>query len=147
MQANPEQFQVIGVWKRTPDMNLTIKVYNTEMKCEDVVKFLGVDIDHQLNYDQYISNLCRKTDQQLTVLKRMSPFSSRFKKITIFHTYILSNFNYCPLAWHFCSESSSKNQHHALRFVYDDFESTYEELLNKANIPFLHIKRIRTMAV
>ena len=34
-----------------------------------------------------------------------------------------------------------------MRFVYDDFKSTYEELLNKSNIPFLHIKRIRTMAV
>ena len=40
-----------------------------------------------------------------------------------------------------------KNQERALRFVYDDFKSTYEELLNKANIPFLHIKKIRTMAV
>ena len=38
-------------------------------------------------------------------------------------------------------------QERALRFVYDDFKSTYEELLNKANIPYLHIKRIRTMAV
>ena len=40
-----------------------------------------------------------------------------------------------------------KIQELALRFVYDDFKSTYEELLNKANIPFWHIKRIRTMAV
>ena len=40
-----------------------------------------------------------------------------------------------------------KNQERALRFVYDDFKSTYEELLNKANIPFLHIKKIRTMSV
>ena len=71
-------------------------------------------------------------------------------KLTIFHTFILSNFNYCPLAWHFCSESNSKKlekiQERALRFVYDDFKLTYEEL-NNANIPFLHIKRIRTMAV
>ena len=35
----------------------------------------------------------------------------------------------------------------ALRFVYDDFESAYEDLLDKANIPSLHIKRLRTMAV
>ena len=40
-----------------------------------------------------------------------------------------------------------KNQELVLRFVYDDFKSTYEELLSKANIPFLHIKRIRIMAV
>ena len=35
----------------------------------------------------------------------------------------------------------------ALRFVYDDFESAYEYLLDKANISSLHIKRFRTMAV
>ena len=123
---------------------------NHQINCEDVVKLLGVDIDYQLNFDQHISNLCRKASQQLNVLKRLSPFLSRLNKLTIFHTFILSNFNYCPLTWHFCSESNSKKlekiQERALRFVYDDFKSTYEELLNKANIPFLHIKRIRTMA-
>ena len=151
MQANPEKFQAIGVGKRTHDMNLTIKVSDTQINCEDVVKLLGVDIDYQLNFDHHISNLCRKAGQQLNVLKRLSPFLSRLNKLTIFHTFILSNFNYCPLAWHFCSESNSKKlekiQERALRFVYDDFKSTYEELLYRANIPCLHIKRIRTMAV
>ena len=149
MQANPEKFQAIGVGKRTHEMNLTIKVSDTQINCEDVVKLLGVDIDYQLNFDQHISILCSKAGYKLNVLKRLSPFLSRLNKLTVFHTFILSN--YCPLAWHFCSESNSKKlekiQERALRFVYDDFKSTYEELLNKANIPFLHIKRIRTMAV
>ena len=112
---------------------------------------LGVDIYYQLNFDQHISNLGRKAGQQLNVLKRLSPFLSRLNKLTIFHTFILSNFNHCLLAWHFCSESNSKKleniQERALRFVYDDFKSTYKDLLDKANIPFLHIKRLRTMAV
>ena len=51
-------------------------------------------------------------------------------KLTLFHTFILSNFHYCRLAWHFCSERNSKKlekiQERALRFVYDDFESAYE---------------------
>ena len=85
------------------------------------VKLLGVDIDYQLNFDQHISNLCRKAGQQLNVLKRLSPFLSRLNKLTIFHTFILSNFNYCPLAWHFCSESNSKKlekiQERALRLI------------------------------
>ena len=25
-----------------------------------------------------------------------------------FYTFILSNFNYCPVAWHFCSENNSR---------------------------------------
>ena len=63
----------------------------------------------------------------------------------------LSNFNYCPLAWHFCSESNFKKleriQERTLRLVYDDFESRSEDLLDKANIPSLHIKRLRSMAL
>ena len=33
---------------------------------------------------------------------------SRLNKPTRFHTYLLSNFNYCPLAWHFCNENNSR---------------------------------------
>ena len=151
MQANPGKFQAIGVGKKTHDKNLTLNFSDTHIKCEDVVKLLGVDIDYQLNFYQHISNLCRKAGQQLNVLKRLSPFLSRMNKLTILHTFILSNFNYCPLAGHFCSESNSKKlekiQERALRFVYNYFESTYEDLLDKAKIPSLHIKRLRTMAV
>ena len=73
------------------------------------MKLLGVDIDYQLNFDQHISNLCRKAGQQLNVFKRLSPFFlSRLNKLSIIHTFISSNFNYCPLAWHFCPESTLK---------------------------------------
>ena len=40
-----------------------------------------------------------------------------------------------------------KIQERALRFVYNDFNSGYEELLIKANILSLHIRRLRTMAI
>ena len=97
------------------------------------MKLFGVDIDYQLNFDQHSTYLCRKAGQQLNVLMSLSPFLSRLNKLTIFHTFILSNFNYCPLAWHFYSERNSKilekNQERALRFVFYDFKSTYEELL------------------
>ena len=38
-------------------------------------------------------------------------------------------------------------QERALRFVYDDFISSYEELLNKINLPTLRIGRMRIMAI
>ena len=130
---------------------MTVKVSGSEIKCEKIVKLSRVDIDYQLNFDNHISDLCRKTGQQLNVLKRLSPYLSKLNKLTILHTFILSNFNYCPLAWHFCSEKIPKKlekiQERALRFVYDDFNSGYEELLIKANIPSLHIRRLRTMAI
>jgi hypothetical protein len=57
-------------------------------------------------------------------LQRLGSYLTKFNKLTIFHTFILSNFNFCPLAWHFCTEKNSKKlekiQVRALRFVYDD---------------------------
>ena len=74
MQAKPDNFQAIAVGMRTFGKNLVLKISYTEIKCEELVKFLGVDIDYQLNFDQHISSLCRKASQQLNVLKRRSPF-------------------------------------------------------------------------
>ena len=149
MQANLDKFQATGV-RKTFDKKLTVKLSGSEIKCEKIVKVLGVDTDYQLNFDIHISDLCRKTDQQLNVLKRSIPYLSKLNKLTIFHSFILSNFNYCPLAWHFCSEKNTKKlekiQERAQRFVYIDFNSGYEELLIKANIPSLHIRRLRTLA-
>jgi hypothetical protein len=45
------------------------------------------------------------------------------------------------LAWHFCTEKNFKKlekvQERALRFVYEDYNSSYEELLHKAKVPCL----------
>ena len=33
---------------------------NNDIKCEDVVKRLGIDIDFVLNFDQQITNMCKQ---------------------------------------------------------------------------------------
>jgi hypothetical protein len=51
-----------------------------------------------------------------------------------------------------CSKSEKifyreKVQERALRFVYEDYNSSYEEILQKAKVPSLQIRRMRTMAL
>jgi hypothetical protein len=76
--------------------------------------------------------------------------SNKLKKIL---TFILFNFfNFCPLAWHFCNISNTsklekKIQESALRFIYEDYENAYDELLQKAKVPSLKVRRMRTMAI
>ena len=108
MQANPDKFQVIAVGKRTFVKNPSEQIQQNILSCEETVKLLGIDIDYQLKFDAHISNLCRNASQQLNVLKRIGSFLNRLNKLTIFHTFILSNFNFCPLAWHFCTGKNSK---------------------------------------
>ena len=151
MQANPDKFQVLAVGKKTFDKNMKICIQNSTLSCEETVKLLGIEIDYQLNFDIHISSICRKASQQLNILKRLGRYLDRLSKLTIFHTFILSNFNFCPLAWHFCTDKNSKKlekvQERALRFVYDDYTSSYINLLEKALVPSLQIRRIRTMAL
>ena len=154
MQANPDKFQVLAVGKKTFDKNMKICIQNSTLSCEETVKLLGIEIDYQLNFDIHISSICRKASQQLNILKRLGRYLDRLSKLTIFHTFILSNFNFCPLAWHFCTDKNSKKlekvQERALRFVYDDYTSSYINLLEKppyrsdvlGQWPWRHIKSL-----
>ena len=151
MQANPGKFQAIAVGKKTFGKSPVFSFDTVNITCEEVVKLLGVDIDFNLSFDSHISNICKKAAQQLNVMRRIGHNLSLLNRLTIFHTFVLSNFNFCPLAWHFCSETNTKKmeklQERGLRFVYNDFSSSYEDLLTKTKLSTLHIRRMRTMAI
>ena len=129
MIANPEKFHALLVKKdRTDTTGHSISIQGKTIKSEASVKLLGVNLDHQLNFDLHISDLCKKAATQLNVLKRLKPFLGFAEKKV--------NFNYCPLVWFFSSARSmdkiEKIQERALRFLYDDHGSSYEELLGKS---------------
>ena len=150
MKANPSKFQAISFGKRgTRDItNFTFE--NTTIHCENSVVLLGIEIDHSLTFNTHIANICKTAARQLAVLKRLGHLLTRQGKLAIFKSFITSNFNYCPLIWHFCSQSSTKklekNQERALRFIYNDHSSTHHDLLKTANTEHLHVKRIKEVA-
>ena len=69
----------------------------------------------------------------------------------IMRAFINSQFNYCPLVWMFCSRKINHkiNRIHerALRTVYNDVDSSFEELLLKDNAVTVHIKNIQALAI
>ena len=67
MRTNPYKFQAIPVGKRTHEKSPSFKFGSIDIKCDDEVKLLGIDIDYRLNFDQ-ISNICKKAVQQLNVV-------------------------------------------------------------------------------
>ena len=66
-------------------------------------------------------------------------------------SFIFSNFNYCPLAWHFCSAALSqkieKIQEGTLRLLYNDSYSSFNSLLVNAEEPTMEVSRFRRLAV
>ena len=84
-------------------------------------------------------------------MRRIGHNLSLLNRLTVVHTFVLSNFNFCPLAWHFCSENNTTKmeelQERGVRFVYNDFSSSYEDLLTKTKLSTLQFRRMRTMAI
>lgn len=115
------------------------------------VKILGVTIDEKLTFDKHVHNICQKAARQLNVLKRLHKYLNFESRLAIYRCYIMSNFSYCPLVWHFCSINKSKImekiQERALRFVYNDHASPYEELLKRGNHKMLYINRLQLIAI
>ena len=88
---------------------------------------------------------------QLNALSRLQKYMEKSEKEAIINSFILSNFNYCPLEWHFSSCESirkiEKIQKRCLTVILNDYESGYETLLRNSNKPTMEIQRLRTLAV
>lgn len=67
------------------------------------MKLLGVNIDSVLNFSSHIRELCRKTSQQIGVLRRLKNLLPTHAKLQLFKPAILPHLTYCGTAWHFCS--------------------------------------------
>ena len=70
------------------------------------------------------------------------------KQATV-NTFVHSNFNYCCLIWHFTFKKSQnkveKNHERSLKFLSNDYLSSYAEVLKKFTSVSLKTKRLRTM--
>ena len=66
-------------------------------------------------------------------------------------TFIESQFSYCPLVWMFCSRTMNKKINHiherALRLVYQDYTTSFEELLKKDGSLTFHHRNIHHVAI
>ena len=92
-----------------------------------------------------------KTSQKLHALSRVSNFMNLKQRHATMEAYIMSQFGYCPLVWMFHSRKLNNriNRIHerALRIVYKDDKSSFEELLAKDDGVTIHERNIQTLAI
>ena len=73
------------------------------------------------------------------------------KRKILFNSYFLSQFNYCTLIWINHNKSINKtinNLHEsALRLIYCDHSSNFQELLQRDNSVTTHQKTIQALAI
>ena len=109
-------------------------------------KLLGIILDRNLKFDEYILTQCKKAGRKIKVLARVCTYLSLERRRTLMKAFIESQFAYCPLIWMFCQRSSNTGINHlrerALGIVYNNNESIFEDLLKKDNSVSIHHKNI-----
>ena len=152
MIANPDKFKAIVITKNGQDTTGTkLKINNEVIDSSSEVTLLGVVIDNKLSFVPHISKMCKSASSILNALKRQHKYITGQKtRAMVANTYVLSNFNYCPLVWHFCGKGAThkieKIHERAQRFVHNDYTSEYTDILKKSNTTTLYVKRVRIIA-
>ena len=150
LQANPSKFQFMLLSSSNIDnSNISLCIDDITLKPEPHVKILCVFLDDKLSFSQHVSISCTKAARQLNALARISRYLNISSRSLLYNSFVRSNFNYCAMVWHFCGKTNNNKieriQEWALRMIYRDYESSYEDLLSVAEAPTMLTRRLRVI--
>ena len=114
------------------------------------VELLGLKIDKDLTFNDYVQCRIKKANQKLHALARVSKFMTQEKLKLVMKTFIMSQFNYCSLVWMFHSRALNpkidKLHERALRLVYKNDSLTFQDLLKLDNSFTVHERNLQKLA-
>ena len=61
MKVNPDKFQAISFGKRGHGAITDFTCGMTQVRCEDSVVLIGIELDHIITLNDQISDICRKS--------------------------------------------------------------------------------------
>ena len=121
-----------------------------EIKNTNCEKLLGIKVDSRLNFNEHLDGIIKKASRKINALSRITPFMNISKRRILMNSFFNSQFNYCPLVWMFHSRSINNkiNRLHerVLRIVYNDFKSSFKNLLEKDGTVSIHVKNLQKLA-
>ena len=126
------------------------KAGSSVIKESNEEKVLGVISDRKLNFEKHLFTVCNKASQKLHALARASMYMPKEKTNIVMRAFVISQFSYYPLIWmlHGKGVDSKINRIHerALRIAYQDFTSSFAELLINDNSVSIHQLNLQLLA-
>ena len=93
--------------------------------------------------------MSKKAGQKLNALSRIASCMTFDQRRLILNSFITSDSPYCPIVWKFHSRKLNERINHiherALRIVYKDFNSSFEELLIEDNSLNIHHRNLQKL--
>ena len=149
LKANPGKFQFMVLSANKNDC-FNLNVAGKVILSSSEVKLLGITIDYELKFKKHINELCRKASYKLHALQRIRRYLSVHKARLLANAFIDSQFNYAPLIWMFAGKTLlnkiCKIHDRTLQLVYNDFDKSYDELLELNRDRSIHQRHLRCLA-
>ena len=115
------------------------------------MQLLGVSIDKDLTFNVHVQETVRTVSRKLQVLKRYEHLIPTYTKKRLYLAHFLPHLIYYSTVWFHCGKWNAdiieKLNKSILRFVFNDFNNSYEKLLQEINQPSLRARRINNMLI
>ena len=152
MIANPDKFKAIMLTKTDHNTaGIRWEFSRKTILSSNEIDLLGITIDTKLSFDSHITKICCKASRQLNALKRLVFYIPLHSRKILADSFIISNFNYCPLVWYFPMakqlQKIEKIQEMVLRFLHDDYVSDYLTLLEASGSVSMEIRHMRYLCM
>ena len=129
---------------------VSINVDGFKIDKSDTEKLLGVKFDKKFTFDDHISDICKKAVRKISALARVTPYMGIAKKRILMNAFFTSQFSFCPLVWmcHSRTNNNKINRLHerCLRIVYNNKQSSFNELPEKDGSVSIHMRNIQIIA-
>ena len=131
--------------------NRKITILNKEIEEVKNVNLLGITLDNSITMTEHIKKICKQAGNKLHALARIAHFLNEDKRKFLMKTFVVSQFNYCPVIWMYCQRKSNNliNRIHerALRIAYNDYLSDFETLLQLDDSVTIHQRNIQALCL
>ena len=145
------RFLIIESLKNTRDKTAEIKIQNKTITESRSGKRFGMTIDTNLTVNNHIQNICKQAGNKLNALARIAKFLDKSKRKLLMNSFVISQFNYCPIIWMYCqgqcNNSINRIHERALRIAYNDYISPFVSLLEKDDSVTIHQRNTLTLAL
>ena len=150
MIQNPDKHQALVLGNINHETKLICA--NKSIPIANEMKLLALTLDNKLKFDSHVATISRKVGGQVNALNRLKNILPCRTKETLYRAFILLHFTYCSQIWHHYGPRNTRKiervNERALRYVYQDRETSYEKLLEWIGLGCtLENRRIQDMLV
>ena len=146
---NVSKCKVMHIGKKNPKVDYFMKIEDNLQKLEtcEEEKDLGITFDTNLKFDQHISNIVKKANQMLGIIKRTFTFRNKHIFLKLYKALVRSHLEYGNVIWNPYLKRQSTLlegvQRRATKLVPECKEMSYLERLRFLKIHSLKGRRFR----